>query len=84
MEVEFSIETNDSIFLISHLIRAYIETKHTENLIWAVDPHNNSCLLNLSNIDKENFVLEKNDLLIEVGVVWIIHIDFASENMISI
>jgi len=64
-----------------HLISAGIKTKHKDNLISAVDPHNETILVLVSSIDKEHFVLERDDLLIEVRDVWIGHINQASEYM---
>jgi len=72
MEVQPPIETEYCIPVLRHLISASIETAHKNNLIGAVNPHNDSCLLITPNIDEEHFVLEGDDLLIlkiEVSVV---------------
>jgi len=64
IEVQPSIETEDCILAIRHLISASIETQHKDNLICAVDPHNETILVQMPSIDKEHFVLEGDDLLI--------------------
>jgi len=66
MEVQLPIETEDCILVIPHLISASIETEHKDNLISAVDPHNEPILVLGPSTDKEHFVLEGDDLLILV------------------
>jgi len=69
MEVQTPIETEDCILLICHLISANIKFKYKDNLVSAVDAHNETILVNGPNIDKEHLVLEGDDLQIQVGAV---------------
>jgi len=68
MEVQPPIETGNLILEPRHLINASIKTEHKDNLIGAVDAHNEPILVIVPSIDKEHFVLEGDDLLIEVVV----------------
>jgi len=60
--------TASTILSTSPYINASIKTEHKDNLIGAVDAHNEPILVIVPSIDKEHFVLEGDDLLIEVVV----------------
>jgi len=81
MEIQSPIETEDSILIKRHHISASIESEHKYNLISAVDAYNETLLVTAPSIDKEHFVLEGDYFLMQIGVVWISHIDLASEDM---
>jgi len=81
MEIKSSIETEDCILGICHPFGASIKCKHMNNLIGAVDPHNETIPVSIPNIDKEHFVLERDNLKLHVIDGCKGHINLGSEYM---
>lgn len=81
MEVHSPVETLHGAKSISQIHHSSIKSQHLSNLECAVNLYNKSSRIQGSCVYKENLVSKRNDLLVRIGQVVIVHIHLSSKDM---